>query len=94
MAGGLSGFIGWPANVLFSFYYFRVIIVRKTGMFFGQVGLSISYIVQLFIAPHLNHRFFRLAFPDFPLLDLERDFVWLVSANRAAIAETVEQPLN
>ena len=39
-------------------------------------------------------RGFGFAFATLALLDLERDFVWLISANDLRISETVDEPLN
>ena len=41
-----------------------------------------------------NLRGFGFAFGALALLDLERDFVWLISANDLRISETVDEPLN
>ena len=39
-------------------------------------------------------RGFGFAFGALALLDLERNFVWLISANDLRISETVDEPLN
>jgi len=41
-----------------------------------------------------NLRGFGFTFGTLALLDLERDFVWLIAANDRRIAETVDEPLN
>ena len=41
-----------------------------------------------------NFRGFGFAFPTLALLNLERDFVWLISTNDLRISETVDEPLN
>ena len=41
-----------------------------------------------------NFRGFGFAFGTLALLNLERDFVWLISLNDSRIAETVDEPLN
>ena len=39
-------------------------------------------------------RGFGFAFGTLALLDLERDFIWLISTNDLRISETVDEPLN
>ena len=39
-------------------------------------------------------RSFGFAFGALALLDLERDFIWLISLNDSRIAEAVDEPLN
>ena len=41
-----------------------------------------------------NFRGFAFAFGALALLNLERDFVWLISTNDLRISETVDEPLN
>ena len=41
-----------------------------------------------------NFRGFGFAFPTLALFDLERDFIWLISANDLRISKTVDEPLN
>jgi len=39
-------------------------------------------------------RGFGFTFNALALLDLKRDFIWLISANDLRISETVDEPLN
>jgi hypothetical protein len=43
---------------------------------------------------NVDLRGFAFTFATLALLDLERDFVWLISANDLRISETVDEPLN